>query len=48
MPSPEVVTSSMSRSGGEAENSSERKAGSPIATWPQGPMLSRESQTSKM
>ena len=38
----------MSGSGEEAANSSERKAGSPIATWPQGPMLSRESQTWKL
>ena len=41
-----VVTSSMSGSGAEEElNSSDRKAGSPVATCPHGPMFSRLSVT---
>ncbi len=46
-PCPEVVTSSTSGSAFvEEESSSERKAGSPMAACPHGPMLSRLSHTS--
>ena len=47
MPWPAVVTSSMSGSGIEELNASERKAGSPMATWPHGPMFRRLSHTCK-